>query len=118
MIQRPRLAKISEHALHRAKLTDTRSPNQSIRHAHIRRGHRRNRRKADLFIVTMYEAMFNLLLRRRNHRMSKPPAQVHAHERNNLHRLAGPGRLFDEDIDARAADIGDKTDLIRAEDAR
>ena len=53
-----------------------------------------------------------------NHRMSKPPAQVHAHERNNLHRLAGPGRLFDEDIDARAADIGDKTDLIRAEDAR
>ena len=37
--------------------------------------------------------------------MGEPLAQMHGHERDDLHRLAGAGRLLDKHVFGSAADV-------------
>ena len=64
----------------------------------------------------MDKAMLDLLLRCRDDRMVKPPAQVHGDQSNDLQCLARAGRLFDEGIPSGSpADICKELYLIRSQ---
>jgi hypothetical protein len=60
--------------------------------------------------------LLDLLLRRGNNGVRETLTQVHRNERDNLHGLAGAGRLFDEHVFGYAANVEDQFFLIVAQD--
>ena len=82
---------------------------------HLNRGngHARTIGKGDRLVIPLDEALLDLLLRGRDHRMGEPPAQVHGHQGDDLHGLARAGGLFDQDVFGGPADIGHQSHLVR-----
>ena len=56
--------------------------------------------------------MLDLLLRGRDYGMGEALAELHRHERDNLHRFAGAGGLLDEDVSLGSAHVGDQAGLV------
>ena len=112
MIERPLLLQVLDNALDRTELALACAFDQGSRH--LNRGHSNARtiREGDNQVIAFDEALFDLFLRRRDECMRELLAQPHRHERHNLDGLARASGLFDEDVLAGTANIGDQSDLI------
>ena len=115
MVERPRLLEVLDDALHRTELALARALDQRPRHLNRRHGDTRTIRERDEPVIAFDEALFDLLLRRRDECVREALAQMHGHECHNLDGLAGASGLFDKNVFAGAADVRDQADLVGAE---
>src|ERR1019366_3782259 len=99
VVKRSGITKVAENSLHGTKLFAVSRPQyESFRHLNRRNGDAVMLWKCNDIVITLYEALFDLFLRRGNNRMSETLAKEHAHQCDDLHRLSGAGRLFDQHV--------------------
>lgn len=85
---------------------------QPFRHFDVRRGNARTAGEGHELVIGVNERLFDLLLRGGDHGMAEAPTDLHRHQRNNLHRFAGAGRLLDKYGTIASAHISDEAGLI------
>jgi hypothetical protein len=115
IIERAGLTEVLDDALHGANLAIARTQDRLFRHPNGWDDDAGARGEGDDVVIALDEALLNQFLRRGDYRMGKALAQVHRHECDNLHGLAGAGRLFDEPVGGSTANVEDKFFLIVAQ---
>ncbi len=115
IVGRPRLTQVGGDLPDGTETAGPRSADQPFGSRQRGLSHARTVGKGDELVIALDEPLLDLLLRRRDHRVSKAPAQMHGHQRDDLHRLARPGRLFDQHVLGCPADVGHQAHLVRTE---
>ena len=106
------LAKVVDNPFHRTEPAFTCPLDQGFGRLDRTNGHAWTIGERDHLVIALDEPVLDLLLRRRDQRVTKPLSQVHGNQGHDLYGLARAGGLFDQNVLCGPANVGDQSHLI------